>query len=46
METALAVSRQPKETLDELCDAGLLESWGWGSHTLHQAVVDYTSTRI
>jgi hypothetical protein len=46
METALAVSRQPREMLDELWETGLLESWGSGRYTLHQAVADYVSAGI
>ena len=46
METALAVTRQPREMLDELWEAGLLESWGSGRYTLHQAVADYASAGI
>ena len=40
-ETALAVSDQPGEALDELWEAGLLESWGPGRYTLQQTVADY-----
>jgi hypothetical protein len=43
-ETALAMGRQPREVLEELCDVGLLENWGSGRYTLHQAVADYTRT--
>lgn len=46
METALAVSRQSREALDELWEAGLVESWGLGRYTLHQAVADYAGARI
>ncbi|MFL5691574.1 MAG: NB-ARC domain-containing protein, partial [Ktedonobacteraceae bacterium] len=34
-EAALAVSASPADILDTLCDAGLLESKGWGRYTLH-----------
>jgi hypothetical protein len=40
-EAALAVSQQPREMLDELWNAGLLECWGPGRYSLHQAVVHY-----
>jgi hypothetical protein len=41
LEAALAVTQQSVETLDALCDAGLLEAWGLGRYLLHQAVADY-----
>jgi len=41
-EAALIVSQQSIETLDELCDMGLLESWKARRYSLHQTVVDYT----
>jgi transcriptional regulator with XRE-family HTH domain len=41
-ETALAMGRQPREVLEELCDVGLLENWGSRRYTLHQAIADYT----
>ena len=40
-EAALAVSADTVETLDELWDAGLLESSGQGRYTLHQTIGDY-----
>ena len=40
-EAALAVSADAVETLDELWDAGLLESSGAGFYTLHQTIVDF-----
>ena len=40
-EAALAVSTASVETLDELWDAGLLESSGSGRYTLHQTIADY-----
>jgi tetratricopeptide (TPR) repeat protein len=40
-DAALAVGAQPVATLDELSDAGLLESVGPGRYTLHQTVHDY-----
>jgi transcriptional regulator with XRE-family HTH domain len=40
-EVALAVTQQPVEVLDTLCDAGLIEVWGPGRYLLHQAVADY-----
>lgn len=40
-EAALAVTADSVETLDELWDAGLLESSGAGRYTLHQTIVDY-----
>lgn len=43
-EAALAVSAAPVETLDELWDAGLLESGGSGRYTLHQTIADYART--
>ncbi len=44
-EAALAVSGAPVELLDELIDAGLLESAGPERYTLHPTIVDYASTR-
>lgn len=44
-EAALAVSGASVELLDELIDAGLLESSGPGRYTLQQTIVDYASTR-
>jgi transcriptional regulator with XRE-family HTH domain len=43
-EAALAVSDAPVESLDELIDAGLLESAGPERYTLHPTIVDYAST--
>ncbi len=40
-EAAVAVSALSVETLDELTDAGLLESSGPGRYTLHQTIADY-----
>jgi transcriptional regulator with XRE-family HTH domain len=40
-EAALAVGGEPAETLDELWDAGLLESCNAERYTLHQTIVDY-----
>lgn len=40
-EVALAVTQQPVEILDTLCDIGLIEVWGPGRYLLHQAVADY-----
>ena len=40
-EAALAVSAAAVETLDELWDAGVLESSGSGRYTLHQTIADY-----
>jgi tetratricopeptide (TPR) repeat protein len=42
---ALAVSSAPVELLDELIDAGLLESAGPERYTLHQTIADYAGTR-
>lgn len=39
---ALAISQQPVETLDELWDAGLLESSAPGLYTLHRAICDFS----
>jgi DNA polymerase III delta prime subunit/DNA-binding XRE family transcriptional regulator len=44
-EAALAVSDAPIEVLDELIDAGLLESAGPERYTLHQSIVDYARGR-
>jgi hypothetical protein len=43
-EQALAVSQQSVETLDELWEAGFLESYGPGRYTLHQTIIDYVRT--
>jgi transcriptional regulator with XRE-family HTH domain/tetratricopeptide (TPR) repeat protein len=40
-EMALAVTEVTVEALDELSDAGLLESNGPGRYTLHQTISDY-----
>ncbi len=40
-EAALAVTQQPIEMLDALCDARLLEVCGPGHYVLHQAVAKY-----
>ena len=45
-EAALAVSGVPVEALDELSDAGLLESSEPGRYTLHQVLADYASTHL
>lgn len=44
-EAALAMSRQSRETLDELYNAGLLENWGPGRYCLHPTVANYARTR-
>ncbi len=44
-EAALVVSDAPLELLDQLIDAGLLESAGPGRYTLQQTIVDYASAR-
>lgn len=43
-EAALVISQQPRETLDELCNAGLLECWGPRRYSLHQTIADYLCT--
>jgi tetratricopeptide (TPR) repeat protein/transcriptional regulator with XRE-family HTH domain len=40
-DAAVAVCNQPRETLDRLTDAGLLESHGPGRYMLHQSIADY-----
>lgn len=40
-EAAVAVSQQPVEMLDQLCDAGLVESPSIGRYSLHQTIADY-----
>jgi tetratricopeptide (TPR) repeat protein/transcriptional regulator with XRE-family HTH domain len=45
-EAALAVSALPVETLDELTDAGLLESSGPTHYTLHQTIADYARMQL
>jgi tetratricopeptide (TPR) repeat protein/DNA-binding XRE family transcriptional regulator len=44
-EAALAVSADAVETLDELWDAGLLESSGPGYYALHKTIGDYARTQ-
>jgi tetratricopeptide (TPR) repeat protein/transcriptional regulator with XRE-family HTH domain len=45
-EAALAVAACEGETLDELADAGLLESSGSGRYTLHQTIADYARLQL
>lgn len=45
-EAALAVSQATPETLDTLCDAGLLEYSGPERYTLHQTIADYASAHL
>jgi hypothetical protein len=45
-EAALAVSQQPREMLDELWNAGLLECWEPGCYSLHQAVIHYACAMV
>ena len=45
-EAALAVSDVPVEALDELGDAGLLESSEPGRYTLHQVLADYARAHL
>jgi len=45
-QAAVAVSAVPVETLDTLCDAGLLESNGPERYMLHQAIADYARMQI
>ncbi len=40
-EAALEVCQAPVETLDKLCDAGLMESNGPNRYWLHQTIADY-----
>ncbi|HEX7734970.1 MAG TPA: tetratricopeptide repeat protein [Ktedonobacteraceae bacterium] len=42
-EAAVEISAMPVDTLDELSDAGLLESCGPERYTLHQTIADYAS---
>jgi tetratricopeptide (TPR) repeat protein len=44
-EAALAVTMEPVEILDELWDAGLLESSGPGRYCLHRTIVNYAQTQ-
>lgn len=45
-EAALEVCQVTAETLDVLCDAGLLESNGPGRYMLHQTIADYARERL
>lgn len=45
-EAALEVSQASVETLDKLCDAGLLESNGPNRYMLHQTIADYSRTSL
>ncbi|MEO8971254.1 MAG: tetratricopeptide repeat protein [Ktedonobacteraceae bacterium] len=45
-EAAVAVSAMPLEALDELTDAGLVESSGPARYTLHQTIADYARTHL
>ncbi len=45
-DAALAVSQVPVETLDVLCDAGLLESGAPGRYAIHQTISDYARTYL
>lgn len=45
-EAAVAVSALPVEILDELTDAGLVESIGPDRYTLHQTIADYARTHL
>lgn len=45
-EAAVAVCMTPVEALDELSDAGLLESSEPGRYTLHQVIADYAQTHL
>ncbi len=40
-DAAVAISKQPAETLDTLCDVGLIESSGPGRYMMHQTIADY-----
>jgi DNA-binding XRE family transcriptional regulator len=44
-EAALAVSASSLEKIDELVDAGLLQTAGPGRYTLHQTIADYASSK-
>jgi len=44
-EAALAISQQSRAILDELWVTGLLEYWGSGRYSLHQAIADYARSR-
>ncbi|HEY0757453.1 MAG TPA: tetratricopeptide repeat protein [Ktedonobacteraceae bacterium] len=45
-EAALEVCQASVETLDALCDAGLLESNGPGRYMLHQTIADYARAQL
>jgi transcriptional regulator with XRE-family HTH domain/tetratricopeptide (TPR) repeat protein len=45
-QAATAISALPVETLDRLCDAGLLESSGPERYMLHQTIADYARMQI
>jgi len=45
-EAALAMSQQPRKTLDVLCDFGLLENYGSRRYSLHQMIADYARAKI
>lgn len=45
-EAALAISQQPRKTLDMLCNVGLLENYGSRRYSLHQMVADYARAKI
>jgi len=45
-EAAVAVSNQPAETLDTLCDVGLIESSGPGRYMMHQTITDYARAQM
>ncbi|HLI07354.1 MAG TPA: tetratricopeptide repeat protein [Ktedonobacteraceae bacterium] len=45
-DAAAAVSAMPVEALDELMDAGLLESSGPERYTLHQTIADYARMHL
>jgi transcriptional regulator with XRE-family HTH domain len=45
-EAALAMSREPREMLDTLRDAGLLEYWEPSRYSMHQTVADYARARV
>lgn len=45
-EAAIAISELPAETLDTLCDAGLLESNGPERYMMHQTIADYARAQM
>jgi transcriptional regulator with XRE-family HTH domain len=45
-EAALAMSQQPREILDTLWTAGLLENWRPSRYSLHQTIADYARTTV